>query len=77
NNSRVIRIEPPVVITYEEIDAILNRLEDTLQELRGSISTPGIVAVAETPVGADSLSGGEVISRPSAPIAAPSTIAAA
>ncbi|QBD81805.1 putrescine aminotransferase [Ktedonosporobacter rubrisoli] len=40
NNSRVIRIEPPLVITREEIDTILNRLEDTLQELHASISTP-------------------------------------
>jgi putrescine aminotransferase len=38
NNSRVIRVEPPLVITYEEIDTILNRLEDTLQELRTSAS---------------------------------------
>ncbi len=42
NNSRVIRVEPPLVITREEIDTILNRLEDTLQELHASISTPGV-----------------------------------
>ncbi len=42
NNSRVVRVEPPVVITREEIDTILNRLEDTLRELRGSISTPDV-----------------------------------
>lgn len=42
NNSRVIRVEPPLIITREEIDIILNRLEDTLQELRVSISVPGI-----------------------------------
>jgi putrescine aminotransferase len=41
NNSRVIRVEPPLIITREEIDIILNRLEDTLQELRASISAPG------------------------------------
>ncbi len=70
NNSRVIRIEPPVVITYEEIDTILNRLEDTLQELHGSVSTPGVVPVSETPVGAD-------LSRPPAPMIAPGNIAAA
>jgi putrescine aminotransferase len=34
NNSRVIRIEPPLVITRAEIDMVLDRLEDTLQELR-------------------------------------------
>src|SRR5579859_698037 len=33
NNSRVIRVEPPLVITRTEIDTILNRLEDTLQQL--------------------------------------------
>ena len=42
NNSRVIRVEPPLVITREEIDTILNRLEDTLQELHASVSVPGI-----------------------------------
>jgi putrescine aminotransferase len=39
NNSRVIRVEPPLVITREEIDAVLNRLEDTLHELRTGAST--------------------------------------
>jgi len=42
NNSRVIRVEPPLIITREEIDTILNRLEDTLQELRASVLTPGV-----------------------------------
>jgi len=42
NNSRVIRVEPPLVITREEIDTILNRLEDTLHELHASISTPSV-----------------------------------
>ena len=41
NNSRVIRVEPPLVITREEIDTILNRLEDTLQELHAPVSVPG------------------------------------
>jgi len=41
NNSRVIRVEPPLVITREEIDTILNRLEDTLQEMHATTSTPG------------------------------------
>ena len=42
NNSRVVRIEPPVVITREEIDTVLNRLEDTLRGLRGSVILPGM-----------------------------------
>src|SRR5579859_8013186 len=42
NNSRVVRVEPPVVISREEIDTILNRLEDTLRELRASLSTPDV-----------------------------------
>src|SRR5438270_9544326 len=42
NNSRVIRVEPPLVITREEIDTILNRLEDTLQELHSTVSRPGL-----------------------------------
>jgi len=40
NNSRVIRVEPPLVITCAEIDTILNRLEDTIQEIHATISTP-------------------------------------
>lgn len=47
NNSRVIRVEPPLVISREEIDAVLNRLEDTLQELRTTVSTPGIQATSQ------------------------------
>lgn len=42
NNSRVVRIEPPVVITREEIDTVLNRLEDTLLELRGVVTLPAL-----------------------------------
>jgi len=40
NNSEVIRVEPPLVITREEIDTILNRLEDTIQAIYATISTP-------------------------------------
>ena len=43
NNSRVIRVEPPLVITREEIDTILNRLEDTLYELHTTISAPTVL----------------------------------
>jgi len=43
NNSRVIRVEPPLIITREEIDTILNRLEDTLQELDTTVSAPGLL----------------------------------
>ncbi len=48
NNSRVIRVEPPLVITREEIDTILNRLEDTLQEMQVSTSTPSVSAESST-----------------------------
>ena len=50
NNSRVIRVEPPLVITYKEIDTILNRLEDTLQELTTTVSTPGLPMKSEVVV---------------------------
>ncbi len=36
-SAHTIRIEPPLVITYEEIDAVLNRLEDTLKEVTSSL----------------------------------------
>ncbi|MGH2482668.1 MAG: aminotransferase class III-fold pyridoxal phosphate-dependent enzyme, partial [Ktedonobacteraceae bacterium] len=38
NNARVIRVEPPLVITRAEIDTILNRLEETLREVRTGAS---------------------------------------
>jgi putrescine aminotransferase len=49
NNSRVIRVEPPLVITREEIDTILNRLEDTLQEMHATTSTPNVSVEESTP----------------------------
>jgi putrescine aminotransferase len=36
-NAQTIRIEPPLVIAYEQIDEVLNRLEDTLQEISRSL----------------------------------------
>ena len=35
-NAKTIRIEPPLVIEYDEIDEMLNRLEDTLQAVTGA-----------------------------------------
>jgi putrescine aminotransferase len=32
-SAQTVRIEPPLVITYEEIDSLLNRLEDTLRDV--------------------------------------------
>jgi putrescine aminotransferase len=32
-NAHTIRIEPPLVITYEQIDTVVNRLEDTLKSV--------------------------------------------
>jgi putrescine aminotransferase len=32
-SAQTVRIEPPLVITYEEIDSLLNRLEDTLKDV--------------------------------------------
>ena len=34
-SAHTVRIEPPIVITYEQIDDVLNRLEDTLKEVSG------------------------------------------
>ena len=32
-SAQTIRIEPPLVVTYEQIDALLNRLGDVLKEI--------------------------------------------
>src|SRR5258708_6478534 len=42
NNSRVIRVEPPLVITREEINTIPNPLSDTLPKPHPPISTPTV-----------------------------------
>jgi putrescine aminotransferase len=36
-SAQTIRIEPPLVITYEQIDAVLDRLEDTLAQIAKTI----------------------------------------
>ena len=36
-SAHTIRIEPPIVITYEQIDTVLNKLEDTLQEVNKTL----------------------------------------
>jgi putrescine aminotransferase len=36
-SAQTIRIEPPLVITYEQIDVVLNRLEDTLRDVSKSL----------------------------------------
>jgi len=38
NNARVVRIEPPLIISRAEIDAVLDRLEDTLRSLHSTAS---------------------------------------
>jgi putrescine aminotransferase len=38
-NAKAIRIEPPLVIEYDEIDEALNRLEDTLKAVSGATAT--------------------------------------
>jgi putrescine aminotransferase len=50
NNARVIRIEPPPTIAYEEIDTVLSRLEDTLASLHTSISTRDRAHDARSPL---------------------------
>lgn len=37
-SAQTIRIEPPLVITYAQIDEVLNRLEDTLAEITQALS---------------------------------------
>jgi len=32
-SAQTIRVEPPLVIEYEQINKVLNRLQDTLEEL--------------------------------------------
>jgi putrescine aminotransferase len=49
NNSRVIRVEPPLIISRAEIDIVLNRLEDTIASLHSSISVPPLPLPEQVP----------------------------
>jgi putrescine aminotransferase len=62
-NAQTIRIEPPLVIEYDEIDEMLNRLEDTLKSMSGapvsgetktlaSVEIPTVATAPEAPVAA-------------------------
>jgi putrescine aminotransferase len=42
-NAQTIRIEPPLVIEYDEIDEVLNRLEDTLKAVSGAPVTGDVL----------------------------------
>src|SRR5437660_12438295 len=50
NNSRGVRVEPTLIITREEIDTILNRQEDTLQELHARVLLTPIPVASATGV---------------------------
>jgi len=42
-SAHTVRIEPPLVITYEQLDQVLDRLEDTLKEVSRTLSAPAIL----------------------------------
>ncbi len=44
NNAKTIRLEPPAVISYEQIDEVLERLNDTLAEVRAARAAGSLVA---------------------------------
>ena len=44
-SAKTVRIEPPLVIEYDEIDEILDRLEDTLQAMSSAPVTGEVVRV--------------------------------
>lgn len=48
NSAKTIRIEPPLVITYEEIDQGLDILEKTLEHIQKQIDTKGKPIFFET-----------------------------
>jgi len=41
NNPNVIRIEPPLTISYEELDIVLSRLTESLVSVRGVLDEIG------------------------------------
>jgi putrescine aminotransferase len=49
-NATSIRIEPPLVIEYDEIDEVLNRLEDTLKAVSSAPVTGDVLTVPASPL---------------------------
>jgi putrescine aminotransferase len=45
-SAHTIRIEPPILISYEQIDEVLNRLEDTLKEIAKTLPVESVDFVA-------------------------------
>jgi putrescine aminotransferase len=43
-NAHTIRIEPPLVIEYDELDEVLNRLEDTLKAVTGAPASGDVIS---------------------------------
>ncbi|MFI5272301.1 MAG: putrescine aminotransferase [Ktedonobacterales bacterium] len=50
-NAKSIRIEPPLVIEYDEIDEFLNRLEDSLKEVTGAPASGEVLSFPTAKVG--------------------------
>ncbi len=48
-SAQTVRIEPPLVIEYDEIDAILDRLEDTLQDMSAAPVTGEVLQFSVVP----------------------------
>jgi putrescine aminotransferase len=58
-NAKSIRIEPPLVIEYDEIDEVLNRLEDTLKAVSGAPASGEVLHVPVTgPVASSAMDNG-------------------
>ncbi len=68
-NAQTIRIEPPLVIEYDEIDEVLNRLEDTLKAVSGAPVTGEVITLAgvEIPSESDAAPTGRSSKKPVSP----------
>ncbi|HEX9037074.1 MAG TPA: putrescine aminotransferase [Ktedonobacterales bacterium] len=73
-NAMSVRIEPPLVIEYDEIDETLNRLEDTLKAITSAPVTGEVISMAgtaiATPTAATSAAGTPAVAAQSSAAAA-------
>lgn len=75
-SAQTIRIEPPLVIEYDEIDEVLNRLEDTLKAVSAAPVTGETVSLASVAVPAGAKVNGAAAGRVSRKQASPAQVAA-
>jgi putrescine aminotransferase len=69
NSAQAIRIEPPFVITQEQMETVVAKLEEALREVRGEMAlrrsrSPALASPSSSPAGTSSLAAATTVAAP-------------